>query len=112
PPMGKTAAFMGGKLIFSDGSHAVVTSPNEPDPTNYFRLGDWRHRKLEDCLYHVAPAELPDSSDLPVYSAFIRWYVRTWKEAHPDDPRTVSEVHLINRWYTLPGPDQPPSTFA
>lgn len=113
PPMARRVAFMGGKLIFSDGSHAIVTSINEPqDPASYFRAGGWRQRKLEDCLGWVKPESIPESADLPVYGAFIRWYIRTWRQAHPDDPRTVSEVHLIYRNYVLPGVDQDPASFA
>jgi hypothetical protein len=45
---------------------------------------------------------------LPIYSAYVRWSLRRWRAASPDDPRTPERVELIKRRFEFPTPDDRP----
>jgi hypothetical protein len=112
PPMARGAPFLAARLEFADGSQEEVYSPNEPDPARFLRLGGWRQRKLEDFLIKPYPDEISDKEDLPVWQAYVRWSVRRWRQAHPDDPRQLERVVLVRRWITFPGPNDAPTVFG
>src|SRR5262245_10298313 len=45
PPMARRAPFLAVRFELTDGTTEVVRSYNEPDPTRFFRFGDWQLRK-------------------------------------------------------------------
>jgi hypothetical protein len=93
-------------------SEETILSENEPDPRAYFRLGGWRLRKLEDKLVGTAPGTLPDDDeDLPLYEQYVRWSVRRWRQAHPEDRRPLVRVLLLKRRLTFPQPGHDPATY-
>jgi hypothetical protein len=103
PPVARAAPFLTTRLEFNDGSEETIYSANEFG-ANFFRVGGWRQRKLEDKLSYSAPSDLPDDKDLPLWSAYVRWRVSSWQEAHPDDGRTLVAVELYRRRVPFPKP--------
>jgi len=112
PEMARRAPFLTARIDFTDGSQEVLSSENEPaDPSRFFRFGGWRQRKLEDSLLWTKPKELPDCEDLPLFKAYVRWSIRHWHEANPDDPRQPQRVELLRRILQMPGPHDNPWVF-
>jgi hypothetical protein len=89
----------------------TVLSANEPAPHAYFRLGGWRLRKLEDQLLSAAPDDLPDDEDLLLYEQYVRWSVRRWRQAHPEDCRPIVRVLLLKRTLRFPRPGNDPAGY-
>jgi hypothetical protein len=137
PNMARGCSFLAARIEFTDGTEAVLRSPNEPaweaddvglaraaialarDPNDpkfrfdgeppkpfkpkpFFRIGCWRHRKLEDALAFASQDDLPSKDDLPLYQRYVRWSVRRWQEANPGDKRKVFRVVLIRRRFEFP----------
>jgi len=117
PPLWRSASFPLAGLEFDDGSADVVRSPNDLPPNSpYLRVGGWRQRKLED-EYIVNQARFDryrrtNASDLLLWQAYVRYAVRRWRAAHPDDPRRVIAVRLLRRHIDFPQPDEPPTHFT
>jgi hypothetical protein len=111
PPLARSAPFLAARLDFTDGSASFVFSENEPDPTNFLRIGGWRQRKLEDYMVYTKPHQLPDHEELALFESYARWCARRWQEAHPDDARELAQVVLLKRRFDLPPPDRDPRHF-
>ncbi len=111
PPLARSGWFLESEITFDDNSVETLPSDNEPDLTDYVRVGGWRGRKLETYLEWAAPEELHGerSDDLPIFAAFVRWRVRRWRESHPDDPRTPVKVKLVRHKIDLPQPGDDPT---
>jgi hypothetical protein len=112
PPLTRYATFLAVRIEFADGPDDVLLSENEPDPQRFFRFGGWRQRKLEDVLAYKQPKDLAGDADLPLCEAYVRWSLRRWQDAHPDDPRTPDRVVLLRRDIALPQPGADASVFA
>lgn len=106
PPLARAAPFLATRLEFDNGEEEIILSANEPTPgQDYFRIGGWRQRKLEDKLAYTSVSSLPEERDLPLWPAYVRWRVRGWREAHPDDPRQIVKVELMRRRIEFPTPE-------
>jgi hypothetical protein len=99
PPVARSAPFLAVRLEFTDDSSETLLSPNEPDPTSYFRVGGWQVRKLEDYLAWP-PDDLKDDAELPLWQAFVRYKVQQWSDS--GDPRQVQRVVLVRRRIYFP----------
>jgi hypothetical protein len=111
PPLARSVTFLAARLEFTDGTQDTVYSPNEPNPTAYFRLGGWRQRKLEDYLTRVNAGELAGHKELPLWEAYVRWCIQRWYQANPGDSRQLEKVVLLKRTLVLPKPGEDPTVF-
>jgi hypothetical protein len=116
PPLARKAPFLGAELTFTDGTTAMLYSPNEPDmdqrrglSSGYIRLGGWRQRKLED--YMLTRDSVASKDDKQVYQAYILWCIRRWRDANPGDRREVKFVTVVWRSMKFPEPGKDPSRF-
>jgi hypothetical protein len=108
PPVARSASFLTVRLEFDDGTWVDLNSFNEPaDTHHFFRVGGWRQRKLEDSLLGIRNTEVRNHVDRPVYEAYVRWRLKAWRDANPNDPRTVLHIRLLMRDLDLPHPDRP-----
>jgi hypothetical protein len=105
PPVARGAPFLGARLYFTDGTNELIISDNELG-RDYFRLGGWRQRKVEDYLVYATPEKLPNHDELALWEGYARWRIRTWQERHPDDGREVAKVELVKRRYEFPAPGE------
>lgn len=108
PPIARRAAFVAAEIQFADGSNETLLSPNEFPFQGYFRWDGWRQRKLEDNLVYATPESIEDKSDPQLFEAYVRWSVRRWRDQNPEDLRVVSQVKLLKRNWSLPGPEEDP----
>jgi hypothetical protein len=111
PPMSRRVYFLAVRCEFTDGSREVLLSDNEPDPARFFRLGGYQTRKLESYLLSV-PDELDESPEWPLWEGYARAAWRRWRQRHPDDPRRLSRLVLVQRAFSRPGPGDLPGAFA
>ena len=107
PPMARKSGFLGTRLEFSDGSTVTIPSDNEPTPERFFRVGGWQTRKLEDSLMKTPPQD----EELPMWSAFVRAKAKAWKALHPDDPRELARIVLVERTIHFPSWDKPVGVY-
>jgi hypothetical protein len=107
PPIARNAPFLAARLQFTDGTSELIVSDNERG-RDFLRSGGWRQRKLEDYLVRATPDKLPEDRELPLWEAYARWRIETWKAQHPGDPRQVERVELVERRFALSAPDERP----
>lgn len=111
-PLARSAPFLAARITFTDGSTLELRSPNEPaDPAAFLRIGGWRQRKLEDYLVQVKPEDLAGHTERELWRAYVRWSVRRWRAAWPDDTRIPEHVDLVRRSIVFPAPGDDPSHF-
>ncbi len=110
-PVARGAKFLTARLEFADGSAEWVYSGNEPWATDFFRIGGWRQRKLEDYMAYTDADTLAQSEELPLWGAFVRWSVQRWRTQHPEDRRTPERVVLAARWIAFPSPGTDPAAL-
>ena len=106
--------FDGETIESDDEKFAYQRSSNEQkDPAKYFRLGNWRIRKLEHFL--VTKWEEwyanPKSKYGLLWKRFVHWRLDVWQKQHPNDPRKPVRLHLVTRRFTFPKPSEDPSQF-
>jgi hypothetical protein len=110
PPMARRVVFLAVRYEFADGSREVLLSDNEPDPTYFFRFGGYQTRKLERYL-QSPPDELDRSAEWPLWEGYARHALRRWRQRHPDDPRRLRRLVLVQRAIALPRPGKPLGAF-
>lgn len=110
PNLARSAPFLAARIVFDDGSDALLLSPGEPDPKGYFRLSGSRLRKLETAIYGTKPDEIATSEDYPLFQQYVRWCLRRWRSAHLDDTRIPVRVEVLKRRFTFPTPEEDPKT--
>jgi hypothetical protein len=108
PPLARSVEFLTVRLDFTDGSEEMVYSENEPDPTDFLRVGGWRQRRLEDYMADTRTDSLREHRERPLFESYVRWCIRRWQQAHPDDPRTLAGAVLLGRTFLLPKPEDDP----
>jgi hypothetical protein len=106
-PMARGVCFLAARVELDDGEIIELASPNFVQARSYLRFGGWRQRKLEDSMVHATPKELETEPEIAVWSAYVRWSVRRWREDHPDDSRSPVRVTLWKIRYALPEPGEP-----
>lgn len=105
PPLARAAPFLVTRIEFEEGEPVTIASENEREPGKlFFRVGGWRQRKLEDKIAYMYPDDLPATRDLPLWKAYVRWRVRNYQEAHPDDARKIVRVELVKKRVPFPNP--------
>ena len=103
-PLWRTLPFPAARIHFADGTSEVFHSPNEPaDFTRFFRIGSTRQRKLE---HYLITRDLSDSYQAPMQQRLAQWYVRQWREQHPEDTRKAVRVALVRLDYVIPEPGE------
>jgi hypothetical protein len=109
PPLARSAPFLAIRIEFTDGTHEMLLSPNEPESTtSYFRVGGWQTRKLEDYLTWP-PGDLLGDPERPLWEAYARHRLAAWRAARPGDPRTVKRIVFVRRRDYFPAPGQKPT---
>jgi hypothetical protein len=107
PPMARKGDFLAVRLEFTDGSQEMIRSDNEPtDPTSYLRVGGWQIRKLEDYLAWPSESALSDAKEKKLWEGYARHVIKKWRDARPNDPRTLSLVVFVRRRLYFPEPGQ------
>jgi hypothetical protein len=104
PPLARAAPFLTTRLEFADGTTESLNSANEPGE-EFFRVGGWRMRKLEDRLAFGHPNTLGNDPEVILWETYVRVRVREWREANPNDDRTLTRVSLFRRRVPLPSHD-------
>ncbi|MCH8044059.1 MAG: hypothetical protein IID44_10125 [Planctomycetes bacterium] len=111
-PLARGCIFLAVRVEFTDGSHVVVRSENEPDdPSHFFRIGRPRQRKLEDWLVSRSNDERRSGYRRPLWEQTARRYLRRWQGENPNDPRTPQRLVMLCRRIAIPKPDEAPGSY-
>lgn len=99
PPMAREAPFILYRLVFTNGETLDISTPTEPDPDWYFRLGGWQIRKFEEYLIRRKGMEKGPGTDPEhvIWEGRARYIIRNWRAHNPDDPRQVQRLVLLRR---------------
>jgi len=64
-----------------------------------------RQRKLEDHLASAQAAKNLGGEETELWEHWVQQTLARWKSEHPDDPRTIAELHFVSRRcrYLQPG---------
>jgi hypothetical protein len=110
-PVARRAPFLGVRYEFTDGSSETVPSDEEPpDPAAFFRVGGWQDRKHQT---HLLDTEGNDSErDWLPWRAYALAAGRRWRQRHPDEPRTLRRIVLVERRVSFPEPGTDPRAYA
>jgi hypothetical protein len=108
-PVARTVSYASVRLVLEDRTRVELRSSNEPpDKRSFFRVGDYRIRRIEDKL--IAKGEITETLR-GLMERYVSYRLADWRDNSAGLPKVV-KVQLWRRTFALPEPGESVSNEA